>query len=51
LHETGKCILPEFIQIKNRVNIFEEVSLFHERTLFRKFDQNEPNQLYPFELQ
>ena len=48
LISTGKCILPEFIQVKNRVNIFEEVSLFHEGTLCIRFDKNEPKQLYHF---
>ena len=51
LISTGKCILPEFIQVKNLVNIFEEVSLFPEGTFFRKFDQNEPKQIYPSDLQ
>ncbi|MEI7726367.1 MAG: hypothetical protein WCK09_14760 [Bacteroidota bacterium] len=51
LISTGKCILPEFIQVKNLVNIFEEVSLFPEGTFFRKFDQNEPKQIYHPDLQ
>ena len=51
LISTGNRILPEFIQVKDLVNVFEEVSLFPEGKLFRKFDQNEPKQIYPSDLQ
>ena len=47
LISAGNCILPEFLQVKNRLNVFEEVSLFHEGKLFIIFDQNELKQIYP----
>ena len=51
LISTGKCILPEFIQVKDLLNVFAEISLFHKGKRCMKFDQNEPKQIYHPDLQ